>query len=320
MEKLHKAEVLDLSKVKPDGKFNFQEAIAEAQIDRFLAEEAEVTEASEEIAKLKEKTQALLVRQQELRELGDEEMRRELRNEVVVLNMRLVTQILKKYGYFSQDKFQNGCVGLLKAAETYNIEKEVPFVNYAAYCIEMEIRVAWKKQTRAFESKHKGFLDSIDEPMTLGNGDSLDRGEMIEDEGATMDFTDIVEQSGLDTLMYEIILPAIEEYGVTGKNLDVVKWRELELQYFLEMAVEESRLKRLTFTQMAKELGTTTQNLRYRHNKVMELIRTKCEEYGFVVGVYGGIYYDDGESYVKPRNRRSQRNKNFMKGFGIYDN
>lgn len=304
---------LDLTHIDNKGRFNFQEAIAEAQISRIMEEEQELETKDQEIKRLKEDTMALLKAMEAFNseDPEEEQMRRELRNQVVVMNLRLVTRVISKYGYFSPDKFQNGCVGLLKAADTYNIEKEVPFANYAAFCIETEIRFAWKKQTRAFESKHKGYLDSIDEPAMLGNGDAVDRGDMIGDPATAQLFDELLGELEVDTIFYNIIMPCLDEYGVSSKSkgVDVERWKELQLQYFLEMSIEDSQRSRLTFSEMAKELGTTPQNLRLRHKRVVELIREACVDYGYSVGAYGGIYLDDPAGYGPVKLSRARRKK-----------
>src|SRR5690606_6841899 len=120
--------------------------------------------------------------------VGNEDLRRYYRNELVVLNMRLVTTVLQKYGRFSPDTFQNGCVGLLKAAETFNPERGVKFSSYACFCIETEVRLAYKTQARKFEGKNARFLDSLDEPAITSDGDQMDKYAMVPDEFAEGDF------------------------------------------------------------------------------------------------------------------------------------
>lgn len=261
-------------------KINFGEKVAEARVQQIIQEDAELTESSTEIKNLKTMTNENLARMIEAGKAEDEELRREIRNVVVVDNMRLVTHVLKKYGYFSPDKFQNGCVGLLKAADTFDPEKEVPFSNYAAFCIEMEIRMAFKKQSQKIESKAKGFLDSLDAQIAADEG-QLDKHEAIADPYAETEFDALVEEAEIHTLFYDIVIPAVKDYGTRTRDIDMDLWQKLTIQYFVEMSLEQSQRQRLTLTAMAKELGTTTQNLRVRHKKVMAAIRKRCEEYGY---------------------------------------
>lgn len=301
---------LNLNNTKSNGKINFGKLITEARVDSIIKEEEELLQRDSTIAQLKEETMKQLYRMQECREAGREEERREIRNEVVVNNLRLVTQVLKKYGYFSPDKFQNGCIGLLKAADTFNIDKGVPFHNYAAFCIETEIRLAFKRVNRMFESKHKGYLDSLDAPAEYGNGDTANKHDLITDPLSEQEFDEILEEAGIDTLFYDIIIPCIDEYGQRSKDLDMEQWRALELQYFLEMSAVDSQRQRITFTEMARRLGSTPQNIRSRHKKVLELVRQACIDYGFCVGAAGGVYYADENSKhpVRVSKRRAEAN------------
>ncbi len=57
-------------------------------------------------------------------------------------NMRLVAHIAKKYNNSSEDQddlISIGTIGLIKAIETYNIEKGTRLATYASKCIENEI-------------------------------------------------------------------------------------------------------------------------------------------------------------------------------------
>lgn len=294
------------------GKVDFTALIVEAQVARVVEEEERLVLEDSEVRQLKEETHELLVKMTEAKKRGDEEKRREYRNEVVVKNLRLVTQVLKKYGYFSPDKFQNGCIGLLKAADTFDVEKGVPFHNYAAFCIETEVRLAFRRVNRAFESRAKGYLDSLDAPTVLDNGDDdLDRHQTIGDPDAEQDFDSILEEAAVDTLFYNIIIPCIQQYGTRSKDIDMELWQQLEIEYFIGLSLEHSQRQRLTFTEMARRLGTTPQNIRVRHQKVTALIRKKCEEYGYYVHrtSSGRVVYGKREREYKFKGDRKSKHK-----------
>lgn len=293
-----KAQEINLTNITEQGHLDMDNLVLQART-------MEVLEETEIISKRTRSKQLA----KEMAEAPDAETRRAIRNELVVFNLPLVTHVIKKYGYFNADKFQNGCVGLLKAAETFNIDKDVPFHNYAAFCIETEIRLAYRKQNRAFESKIKGFLDSLDEPAQMGNGDTLDKHDMAEDELSQEMFDELIGEAEVDTIFYQIIIPCIEFYGTRSKDIDMELWRNLEIQYFMELAMVQSQRQRLTFTQMAKLLGTSAPNIRNRHQKVMALIKEECENFGFTVGVHGGVYFEDGERTVRARNRKRRGEK-----------
>ncbi|EJA6618928.1 TPA: sigma-70 family RNA polymerase sigma factor, partial [Clostridioides difficile] len=57
-------------------------------------------------------------------------------------NMRLVAYIAKKYNNSTEDQddlISIGTIGLIKAIETYNIDKGTRLATYASRCIENEI-------------------------------------------------------------------------------------------------------------------------------------------------------------------------------------
>lgn len=294
-----------------DKKFT-QQDIVEAKVAMLMEEEEELESQNQEIKQLKKRTAANLVRMEEMAAEGREEERREVRNEVIVDNLRLVTQVIKKYGYFSPDKFQNGCIGLLKAADTFSTERGVPFGNYAAFCIEMEVRAAFRRTNRMFESKNKDYLSSIDAPTTLGNGDAIDQHELLEDPFAHQEIDDFIAEAEIETLFYNIIIPVIRDYGQRAKEIDMDLWQELEIQYFVELSMEKSQRQRITFTEMAKQLGTTPQNIRTRHKKVLELVKRACVEHGYVTDDGGRVsmYRSDVEGqYVKQRDKKHKKGK-----------
>ena len=75
-----------------------------------------------------------------LRRCGEGDM--EARNLLVEHNLRLVAHIVKKYYAVSgeqDDLISIGTIGLIKAVETYNLEKKTKFATYASRCIENAI-------------------------------------------------------------------------------------------------------------------------------------------------------------------------------------
>ena len=91
---------------------------------------------------------------------GDEEAR----NTLIVHNLRLVAHIIKKY--YSNVKDQDdlisiGTIGLIKAINTFNPTKKIKLATYASRCIENEILMYLRRN-----SKTKMEV-SIDEPLNV---------------------------------------------------------------------------------------------------------------------------------------------------------
>lgn len=61
-------------------------------------------------------------------------------------NLRLVNWVIKKYiGQYSNDLFQEGCIGLIKAVDNFNLERKIRFSTYATTVIKRNILNAIKE-------------------------------------------------------------------------------------------------------------------------------------------------------------------------------
>lgn len=104
-----------------------------------------------------------------LRRLTNKEM--EARQILVERNLRLVVYIAKKFentGIGIEDLISIGTIGLMKAINTFNTEKNIKLATYASRCIENEILMYLRRS-----NKIKGEV-SIDEPLNQdGDGNEL---------------------------------------------------------------------------------------------------------------------------------------------------
>lgn len=98
---------------------------------------------------------------------GDESVRQTL----VEKNLRLVVYIAKKFentGVGLEDLISIGTIGLMKAINTFNTDKNIKLATYASRCIENEILMFLRRS-----NKIKGEI-SIDEPLNQdGDGNEL---------------------------------------------------------------------------------------------------------------------------------------------------
>ena len=94
-----------------------------------------------------------------------------VRQKLVERNLRLVVYIAKKFentGIGIEDLISIGTIGLMKAVNTFNNEKNIKLATYASRCIENEILMFLRKS-----NKIKGEI-SIDEPLNKdGDGNEL---------------------------------------------------------------------------------------------------------------------------------------------------
>ena len=94
------------------------------------------------------------------------------RDKLIEHNLRLVAHIVKKYDIHkeTQDLISIGTIGLIKAIDSYKIEKGKKLTTYASRCIENEI-LMYLRSSR----NHYNTL-SLDEPLNIesdGNGMSI---------------------------------------------------------------------------------------------------------------------------------------------------
>ena len=97
-------------------------------------------------------------------QLMDKKTHDEARNILIERNLRLVAHIAKKYenmDELNEDIISIGIIGLIKAIDTFSLEKSVKLATYAARCIENEILMFLRKSTQ-----YKNDV-SIDEPLNV---------------------------------------------------------------------------------------------------------------------------------------------------------
>lgn len=94
-----------------------------------------------------------------------------VRQTLVERNLRLVVYIAKKFentGIGIEDLISIGTIGLMKAINTFNTDKNIKLATYASRCIENEILMFLRRSNRI-----KGEI-SIDEPLNQdGDGNEL---------------------------------------------------------------------------------------------------------------------------------------------------
>ena len=93
--------------------------------------------------------------------------RTQARDTLIRHNLRLVAHIAKKYfsaAASQEDMVSIGCIGLIKAVDTYDACRARKFSSYASRCIENELRMELRRRRR------EGTTVSLQEPLE-GGGD-----------------------------------------------------------------------------------------------------------------------------------------------------
>ncbi len=125
----------------------------------------------------------------------------EAKNTLVERNLRLVVYIAKKFensGVNIEDLISIGTIGLMKAINSYNLDKNIKLATYASRCIENEILMFLRKNNRI-----KTEI-SIDEPInTDSEGNDLSLADILGTDNDSI-FKSIEESDNKKVLMCAI--------------------------------------------------------------------------------------------------------------------
>ena len=106
------------------------------------------------------------------------------KNELIEHNLRLVVYIAKKFeniGTDLEDLISVGAIGLIKAVQSFDVEKNIKLATYASRCIENEILMHVRKKTK------QSLEVSIDEPLNFDkDGNELLLSDVLESEDESM--------------------------------------------------------------------------------------------------------------------------------------
>ena len=125
----------------------------------------------------------------------------EARNKLIEHNLRLVVYISKKFastGIDLEDLISVGSIGLIKAINSFKLEKNIKLATYASRCIENEILMHIRKTSRL-----KAEV-SLDEPLTVdGDGNELVLSDILSVESDSV--TKNIEKSTENKLLWNCI-------------------------------------------------------------------------------------------------------------------
>lgn len=125
---------------------------------------------------------------------------------LVERNLRLVVYIAKKFentGIDFEDLISIGTIGLMKAINTFNLDKNIKLATYASRCIENEILMQLRRN-----SKIRNEV-SIDEPLNKdGDGNELLLSDIL---GTDSDITSKAIEDEVDMKLLKIAISNLEE-------------------------------------------------------------------------------------------------------------
>lgn len=180
---------------------------------------------------------------------------KEAKDKLIAHNLRLVVHVAKKYNGAneSDDLLSVGSIGLIKAVNTYEFDKNTQFSTYAARCIENEILMLLRAN-----KKHVPVL-SLYEPLGKDkDGGDITIGDVVPSDE---DVAQNVENSVLAEKMMAIV----------KKHLSAREYQILMMRYGLSgTAVYTQR-------EIAKKLGISRSYISRLEKKAIDLIREKID-------------------------------------------
>ena len=177
---------------------------------------------------------------------------KEARNILIERNLRLVVYIAKKFessGVNIEDLISIGTIGLMKAINSYNLEKNIKLASYASRCIENEILMYLRKN-----NKIKTEV-SIDEPI---NTDS---------EGNDLSLADIL---GTDN---DSIFKSIEENDNKKVLLCAIKKLNNREKMIMQLRYGFDGVEELTQKEVADKLGISQSYISRIEKKVINTLK-----------------------------------------------
>ena len=125
---------------------------------------------------------------------------------LVERNLRLVVYIAKKFentGIGFEDLISIGTIGLMKAINTFNLDKNIKLATYASRCIENEILMQLRRNSRIRNEV------SIDEPLNKdGDGNELLLSDIL---GTDSDITSKAIEDEVDMKLLKIAINNLDE-------------------------------------------------------------------------------------------------------------
>ncbi|MGL5749396.1 MAG: RNA polymerase sporulation sigma factor SigK [Paraclostridium sp.] len=175
-------------------------------------------------------------------------------------NMRLVAAVAKKYYNTTDDRddiISIGTIGLIKAIETYNLERGAKLSTYAARCIENEILMSIR-----YNKKNEGVISMEDAKGQDKDGGTLTWEEIL---GTDKDDTpDQVELRLQIASLYETL-----ENQLTSREREIIKLRYglTPLGYITQIQIAKkleisrsyvSRIEKKALKKLKKQLESKT--------------------------------------------------------------
>ena len=177
----------------------------------------------------------------------------EARAELIHRNMRLVAHVIKKYQnseYEMEDLLSVGTIGLIKAVNTFNIDKGSRLATYAAKCVENEVLMMFRAGKKF--SKEVSIYDPIG----------------TDKDGEAVSLMDVLEVDGKDAVDQIILKQDVEQlYKAFEQNLKDTEKTVIRMRYGLFGSKEHTQ------REVADVLGISRSYVSRIEKKAVEKLR-----------------------------------------------
>ena len=182
----------------------------------------------------------------------------EARRLLIEHNMRLVAHVVKKYqntDYDTEDLLSVGTIGLIKAVNTFKVDRGPKHATYAAKCVENEILMLLRA--------HKKYSKEVSLYDPIG----------VDKDGESVSLVDVIEMDNKDTLEELILDQDIRELREAFKQcLKDTEQQVIQMRYGLFGG------KEYTQREIAGELGISRSYVSRIEKKALGKLREKFEE------------------------------------------
>ncbi len=194
-------------------------------------------------------------------ELLEGEEREKAKSTLVEHNLRLVVYIAKKFdntGISVEDLISIGTIGLIKAINTFNTDKNIKLATYASRCIENEILMYLRKNNKV------KLEVSIDEPLNVDwDGNELLLSDILGTE------EDSVYKNMESEANRQILRQAM-------KNLSAREKVIIDLRFGLNSRDGKEKTQK----EVADMLGISQSYISRLEKKIMRRLRTEILKFG----------------------------------------
>ncbi len=158
-------------------------------------------------------------------------------------NLRLVVYIAKKFenaGVNVEDLISIGAIGLIKAVNTFNLDKNIKLATYASRCIENEILMYLRRSSRTKSEV------SFDEPLNIDwDGNELLLSDILGTENDIV-YNHIEEEVNRNLLVYALKKLTTREKQIMEMRFGLISGREMTQKEVADkMGISQSYISRL---------------------------------------------------------------------------